>query len=43
MAEGEQGGKGGARGGTPKRRMIVRWGRATFEDVEPGAARRSGE
>ena len=36
MAEGEQGGKGGARGGTPKRRMIVRWGRATFEDVEPG-------
>ncbi len=36
MAEGEQGGKGGARGGTPKRRMIVRWGRATFEDIEPG-------
>ena len=34
MAEGEQGGKGGAPGGTPKRRMIVRWGKATF--VEPG-------
>ena len=36
MAEGEQGGKGGARGGKPKRRMIIRWGRATFVDVEPG-------
>ena len=36
MAEGEQGGKGGPPGGKPKRRMIVRWGRATFEDVEPG-------
>ena len=38
MAEGGQGGtgEGGARGGTPKRRMVVRWGRATFEDVEPG-------
>ena len=35
MAEGEHGGKGGAGGGTPKRRMVVRWGRATFEDVEP--------
>ena len=36
MAEGEQGGKGGTRGGTPKRKMIVRWGKATFVDVEPG-------
>ena len=35
MAEGEHGGKGGAGGGTPKRRMLVRWGRAIFEDVEP--------
>ena len=42
MAEGEQGGKGGARGGTPKRRMIVRWGKATFVDVEPGDSQDTG-
>jgi hypothetical protein len=36
MPEGEHSGKGEAEGGTPKRRMVVRWGRAHFEDIEPG-------
>ncbi len=36
MPEDEHSGKGGSEGGTPKRRMVVRWGRAHFEDIEPG-------
>ena len=27
---------GGTEGGTPRRRMVVRWGRAYFEEIQPG-------
>ena len=36
MPEGEHSGKEGAEGGKPNRRMVVRWGKAHFEDIEPG-------
>lgn len=34
--EGEHGLNGGAEDGAPQRRMVVRWGRAYFEEIEPG-------
>jgi hypothetical protein len=35
-AEGEHDPNGEAEGGTAKRRMVVRWGRAHFEEIKPG-------
>ena len=36
MADEEHGGTGGGEDGTPRRKMTVRWGKAVYEDVEPG-------